>query len=253
MKGKNTKRRFVVLRFALIVLVAGGLGFCVGFGAYWLRENVLAGLAGQAGGLGALAAGALPWVFWGFDLAVTLVSLGLYGSARGIVRRWDGEDEEFIDRAERRLCAALILANLLMICGFLLFTPLCAAVGTGFWLGLGAFLFALLASIVLTSLIVGLTKRINPEKRGDVLDTRFQRDWLNSCDEAEKSVIYRASYRAFQVGSRTCMGLWLACMIAQVPFGLIGPAPGVCVALVWLVLSMSYSVESYRLEHPAKM
>lgn len=253
MKQNNGRRRFVALRFVLILLIAAAVGFFGGYGASWLRENVLPGLAGQAGDLGGLAAGALPWVFWGFDLAVTLASLGLYCSARGIVRRWDGEDEEFIDRAERRLCAALILANLLMICGFLLFTLLCAGVGEGFWLGLGAFLFCLLASIVLTNLIVRLTKRLNPEKRGEVLDTRFQKDWLNSCDEGEKSVIYRSAFRAYRVGSYTCLGLWLACLIAQVPFGLIGPAPGVCVALVWLALTMSYCLESYRLEHPAKM
>lgn len=45
----------------------------------------------------------------------------------------------------------------------------------------------------------------------------------------------------------------LACLIAQVPFGLIGPAPGVCAALVWLALTMSYCIESCRLEHPVKM
>ena len=137
MKQNNGRRRFVVLRFVLILLIAAAVGFFGGDGASWLRENVLLGLAGQAGDLGGLAAGALPWVFWGFDLAVTLASLGLYCSARGIFRRWDGEDEEFIDRAERRLCAALILANLLMICGFLLFTLLCAGAGEGFWLGPG--------------------------------------------------------------------------------------------------------------------
>lgn len=87
MKQNNGRRRFVVLRFVLILLIAAAVGFFGGYGASWLRENVLPGLAGQAGDLGGLAAGALPWVFWGFDLVVTLASLGLYCSARGIFRR----------------------------------------------------------------------------------------------------------------------------------------------------------------------
>ena len=51
MKQNNGRRRFVVLRFVLILLIAAAVGFFGGYGASWLRENVLPGLAGQAGDL----------------------------------------------------------------------------------------------------------------------------------------------------------------------------------------------------------
>ena len=43
MKQNNGRRRFVVLRFVLILLIAAAVGFFGGYGASWLRENVLPG------------------------------------------------------------------------------------------------------------------------------------------------------------------------------------------------------------------
>ena len=44
------------------------------------------------------------------------------------------------------------------------------------------------------------------------------------------------------------MGLWLVCTLAQVTLGLVGPAPGVCVLLVWLALNLTYTLEALRLQ-----
>ena len=41
-------------------------------------------------------------------------------------------------------------------------------------------------------------KRIQPLKRG-CGDARFTQKWLESCDEAEQMVIYKASYSSFIV------------------------------------------------------
>lgn len=252
MKTNEGKKRFVVLKFLIIVLGAAVLGFFGGFGVMWLRETVLAGQAGAMADVGARLARALPWVSWVVHLALTLAALVLYLDCRARFQAWDGEEEDLIEGVEHRLGVSMLLDNLMMLLGFLFFTLLSGTMelleGWQFWLGLAAFLYCMTASIVLTRLSVNLTKRINPEKRGDVLELKFQQTWLASCDEGERAVIYQSAFKAYKVASYTCMGLWLVCTLAQVTLGLVGPAPGVCVLLVWLALNLTYTLEALRLQ-----
>lgn len=252
MKTNEGKKRFVVLKFLLIVLGAAVLGFFGGFGVMWLRETVLTGPAGALADAAEMAARALPWVSWVISLALTLGALALYLDCRAKFLAWDGEDEDLIEGVEHRLGVSMLLDNLMMILGFLCFTLLSGTMelleGWQFWLGLAAFLYCMAASIVLTRLSVNLTKRINPEKRGDVLELKFQKTWLASCDEGERSVIYQSAFKAYKVTSYTCMGLWMVCTLVQVTLGFIGPVPGVCVLLVWLVLNLTYCGEALRLQ-----
>lgn len=251
MKTNEGKKRFVVLKFLLIVLGAAVLGFFGGFGAMWFREQLM-GPAGALADAGGMAARALPWVSWVISLALTLGALALYLDCRAKFLAWDGEDEDLIEGVEHRLGVSMLLDNLMMILGFLCLTLMNGTLelleGWQFWLGLAAFLYCMAASIVLTRLAVNLTKRINPEKRGDVLELKFQQTWLASCDEGERSVIYQSAFKAYKVTSYTCMGLWLVCTLVQVTLGFIGPVPGVCVLLVWLVLNLTYCGEALRLQ-----
>lgn len=252
MKTNEGKKRFVVLKFLLIVLGAAVLGFFGGYGVMWLRATVLEGQAGAMADVGASLVRALPWVSWGVSLALTLAALVLYLNCRAKFQAWDGEEEDLIEGVEHRLGVSMLLDNLMMLLGFLCFTLLSGTIGLlegwQFWLGLAGFLYCMAASIVLTRLSVNLTKRINPEKRGDVLEVNFQQTWLASCDEGERSVIYQAAFHAYKVTTYTCMGLWLVCTLAQITLGLVGPAPGVCVLLIWMILNLTYCGEALRLQ-----
>ena len=147
MKTNEGKKRFVVVKFLLIVLGAALVGFCLGFGAMWFRE-MLMGQAGALGRAGQLAARALPWVSWVVHLGLTLASLTLYLNCRAKFLAWDGEDEDLIEGVEHRLGVSMLLDNLMMILGFLFFTLLGGVIGLlegwQFWLGLAGFLYCCL-------------------------------------------------------------------------------------------------------------
>ena len=40
---------------------------------------------------------------------------------------------------------------------------------------------------------------------------KFQKTWMDSCDEAERAQIGQACYRAYMVGTKVCIFLWVAC------------------------------------------
>ena len=43
---------------------------------------------------------------------------------------------------------------------------------------------------------VKMVQAAHPEKRGDLNSKNFQKDWMASCDEAEKEMVYQSAYKA---------------------------------------------------------
>ena len=91
-----------------------------------------------------------------------------------------------------------------------------------------------------------LERRINPEKRGSVYDMKFQKTWMDSCDEAERAQIGQACYRAYMVGTKACVFLWVVLLILNFVFGF-GLLPIAAVLVVWGVMQTVYALECIRL------
>ena len=94
--------------------------------------------------------------------------------------------------------------------------------------------------------VVDLERRMNPEKRGSVYDAKFQKKWLDSCDESERRQIGEASRRAYMVTTRACMGLWMVLTILGMVFKL-GMLPVSVLLLVWGTMQVTYALECIRL------
>ena len=95
--------------------------------------------------------------------------------------------------------------------------------------------------------ILKLEKELNPEKKGNIFDFSFYKEWLGSCDEAEKTVAYKSGFRAYTTAQYVCLGLWLFCTIGQFAFDT-GILSVVCVTIIWLTLVCTYLFEHLRLE-----
>ena len=55
----------------------------------------------------------------------------------------------------------------------------------------------------------------DPMKHGDAADLRFQKEWIRSCDEVEKRVIYEASYKAYTVGRTLLLVAVCVCILGK--------------------------------------
>lgn len=49
---------------------------------------------------------------------------------------------------------------------------------------------------------VKVIQESHPEKQGDPSSRKFRQQWLDSCDEAEKEVIYRSAYTSYSQTSK---------------------------------------------------
>lgn len=86
---------------------------------------------------------------------------------------------------------------------------------------------------------VKLTQANHPGKEGDPASRKFQQQWIESCDEAEKEMIYQSSYKAYIKMNHLIPLLLIVAMLGHLFFET-GIMAIVMVAAVWLALSGTY-------------
>ena len=137
----------------------------------------------------------------------------LYRGAKKRIGSWDGEDEALYGTIDRRLSAAIWASNAILILTYFL---LAASYSYGFaifestkMLVLFFIAVAALFAVVIETVIIGqkcvdATKMLNPEKKGSFYDIKFQKKWIDSCDEAEKLLIGRCAFKAYAATNKAC-------------------------------------------------
>lgn len=183
-------------------------------------------------------------------------SFVLYRKGVKLYEKYDGENEDLIDKIENSNGYALIISNINLIITFFFF-------GVGMVLdknvfdldkAIYKFLIFFLSYLINIAIIVKIQQKIidfekliNPEKKGSVYDTKFAKKWEESCDEAERMMIYKSSYKAFKTTNISCIIVWLTLVMINTVWNT-GVMPVAVVTIIWAVLICSYSIEAIRLQ-----
>lgn len=239
-------------KFFLILIVSCLVGGVIGFCGAWF------GLEGITGGLAAagtfFSTRVAHWLLLACAVVIPAVSLPLYFSAKQELARWDGEEEALYARADSRLsCAILINSTLLILSMFLIavsYSNGFVGMGLGGLIALVGFVAVLVETILIQQKMVDLAKRINPEKQGSVYDVKFQKKWLDSCDEAEKMLIGQCAYKAYSAVNITCLVLWMLFALSAL-FLSTGFLPALAVCVIWGVSQWVFCRQSMKLSAPS--
>lgn len=230
--------------FLLITLVGAIVGGIVGFYSAKYGVERLAGSMKSAGAFfGKYVSG---WILLAIAVITPIVVIPVYQKAKRLLLAWDGEDESICDIAEKKLNVILMISSIVLICAFFLIS---ATYSGGFAmidknfnmyvLGIVAFLVILAEGIIIQQKAVDITKIMYPEKTASVYDLKFQKKWVESCDEAEKIMIGRCAFEAFKVTNSVCGALSVILAIGALTFD-IGFLPSFVVCLIWLVNQCVY-------------
>ena len=203
---------------------------------------------------------AAPWLIIALPAVEFAICLPLYFSAKKRLAAWDGEDEAVSGGIEVKISAALWITGLGTVIAFFLlaamFSGFVSMAGNPmqiapvlFFGGLAAFLVSLFAPVRLQQKLMELTKRLNPEKKGSVYDTKFQKKWYDSCDEAERAAIGQCAFKAYQAMCRVCLGLWAVFALGGMFFDW-GFLPALAVCVVWGAGQTVYFYWTLKLGRP---
>lgn len=245
----NNKKTYIIFAVTIIICAMAGF-FSVSIFSYinFMFEDV------DTKALSNILNNTLPFVFVAIEFALFAVSAIIFSKAKRAATMWDGEDEDVIDQIESSLNIPLLLTNVGMVLAMLLFA-VCAYVDKvseseavwPFLVTLISFVLSFVYIIGIQSKVVNLEKKLNPEKRGNVFDFKFSKQWEASMDEAEKQIQCMAGNIAFKAGSSACLVLWLVSLIGALIFDM-GISSVVMVCIIWLVLVVTYVTQCMKLE-----
>ncbi|MBP3603155.1 MAG: DUF3169 family protein [Lachnospiraceae bacterium] len=186
-----------------------------------------------------------------------IVVMLLHKKSKAIYKAWDGEDENVIEKVERYITVNLIIVGIHSILYLIFitigFVELLGQMESGIFSAVNiavmavGFVISSIFTVKAQQILVNFTKEINPEKRGSVYDSKFQKKWLESCDEMEKMKIYECGYAAYKSISVTCMTLDVLCLLGFMMFD-IGIAPICVIGVIWIVSALSYYIKGIQLE-----
>lgn len=213
--------------FLLLALVGAIVGGIVGFYSAEYDVEQLAGSMKSAGAF--FGKYVSSWILLAIAVITPIVVIPVYQKTKRLLLEWDGEDESICDIAEKKLNTVLMIISIAMIEKHL----------NMYVLAIVTFLIILAEGIIIQQKAVDITKIMYPEKTASVYDLKFQKKWVDSCDEAEKMMIGRCAFEAFKVTNSVCGALSIILAISAMMFD-IGFLPSFVVCLIWLVNQCVY-------------
>lgn len=223
-KVKTKKKINSYIKILLWMCLGGVIGAIVGFGTLSAEGSLRAVFANLRWWIGTHTVLLLAILF----VLSAVISVVCYRKGEVIVRQYlDSDDDERQEELDKQYDfwgnVGMTVSSILMYLSIAIFA-------FGLW-GKGkegavqiliGSVFFLLAGAVCAMYQVATVKQIqkkDPMKHGDAADFRFQKDWIRSCDEVEKRVIYEASYKAYTVGRTLLLVAVCVCILGEMYFG----------------------------------
>ena len=248
---KNANRKALptfLLVFAICAIIGGIAGYCS-------ARYGLDGITGTLKAAGAFFGNRIaPWLMLAAAVVLPMVCVPLYHRAAEQLRSWDGEDEDTSGAIERKLSAVIWISSAALVLSYFL---IAASYSGGFstfdskeqtivfFIGIAGFFGILVEAVILQQKCVDTVKRINPEKKVSAYDMKFQKKWMDECDEAEKLLVGKCAYKAYAATNVVCTALGIVLAICALLFD-IGFLPSLVVCLVWMVNLSAYCKEAMR-------
>lgn len=254
-------------KFAITLIIAFIIGMGCGVGSGLLRDILGESAAKEAFReiLGNLAI----YGAYVYTTVLLVASIVLYKKSRREYASWDEEDEDVLCGIETKQSYVLWFSNLILYGSYFFLSAGVWAAGLvevkgalkqdvkGFLISILLVLlhiaYALVSGCIVQQKTVNFAKEINPEKNGSVYDMKFQDKWLENCDEAERYMAYKCSFKTFKVMQGVGMILWLICLIGQISFGT-GTFATIIITIFMVIQVSVYSVQSiYFAKHPSEV
>lgn len=178
-----------------------------------------------------------------------LIILIVFFSSKHKLKRLEQNDDAFFDQIDHQLGFLLPFISVTMIGGLCLFgITVTNALNESTLIGFMIFIINTAFTLIMTVLTIKLTKILYPEKKGNPLDFNFDKEWIKSCDEAEKFVIYKASYRCYQLMNFVYSGVMTLFLLISIVIN-IGIFPYLLIGFLWITQTLIYSISANRFQH----
>lgn len=248
-KSENRKQ---LKRFMLIVFIAALLGAAT----ECIVERFCGNLQNLYKYFNMVLIYIIPYSICITGITAFIICFLLYRKSKKLYENCHEENEELINKVESINGYSMIINNINLILSFFFF-------GAGVVLKnhvsdmdnqpykgvvfLVSYIINFVIIIIMQQKQVDFEKILNPEKKGSVYDIKFAKKWEDSCDELERLIIYKSSFKAFKVTQRACILIWVILILINTVWD-IGIIPILIITVIWAILTCSYSIEAMKLQ-----
>ncbi|MBK5243632.1 MAG: DUF3169 family protein [Eubacteriaceae bacterium] len=239
------KKLNITAKFFIIMIISGIFGGILG-GTLSMGEAAITGFFIK-----------LEAFILNYNLIIQSVILGisaliiiiLYVTAKRKLSQLKEDEEAFFDGMDRRLNFLLPFISVDMIFSFCFFGVSIISFSENFnpW-ALIIFLGNIAFTLIMITKVIKLTKVLYPEKKGNPLDFNFDKVWIESCDEAEKYVVYKAAYKCYQFMNFAYSGAMIISLLISIIIN-IGIYPYLLLGFLWIAQTLAYSVNAIKYQH----
>lgn len=239
-------------KFMLIIAISLFTGGIIGFCAVQYKLDMLVDNMKNTGAFfGTYIA---PWLMLVTAFIMPVICVPVYRNTKKLLSSWDGENEEISDAVDKKLSIIIWITNTVLILSYFL---IAASYSGGFeifenenstvsfFAGIAGFFAIIIEAVIIQQKCVDAAKKTNPEKTASIYDTKFQKKWLDSCDEAEKIMTNKCAFKAFATTNTVCSVLSIILALCALIFG-IGFLPSLAVCIIWIVNQSVYYKEMLK-------
>lgn len=245
--NRKAMPKFILIMF-ISLIVGGGVGF---FSAKYNVDTLADGIKNAGALFGIWVA---PWLMLVAAVIMPVVCVPIYRNTKRLLSTWDGEDEEVSDTVDKKISIMIWITNAALIFSYFFI----AASSPGsfaafdnkenlllFSIGTAAFIGIMIEAVIIQQKCVDTAKITNPEKTASIYDMKFQKKWMDSCDEAEKIVVGKCAFKAYAATNAVCTVLAVVFAIFALIFG-IGFLPSLAICVIWFVNQSVYCREAIK-------
>ena len=256
-KKKERSDKRILLTFILMIVACGGIGYF--FGMITAKTEETDTLAQAVDVVKDVVMQSFPVLFMIVAVLSIVIPTIAYIRCHKMYQKLqaDRDNDELWDRLENALNGPVITSTLFSIANVCLF--LCFVYGavttkiderygkTVVLIGLAVFVISTFMEILIPHLVVKIEKELNPEKKGNVLDSKFREVWMDSCDEAQQMMVYKSAYKAFSNTNVVCILLIAITFVCSMLFKT-DILSLIVVCLIWFINTLSYMLHAAKLE-----
>lgn len=250
------KQMNTYLKYGLMMLLFMSVGAAAGFALSYFRfrgdGQGFSGIAEMASAFaGGLAENLFPVMAAMVVLSILWGELCMKKMKRiiDVLKRADDEESDRLEYEEEKVSAwGTVGSNLMMILSIVLISSAfsmdymdeLSKKGLVMLLAaFGCYLVIFLYEGAWQIRMVKLTQKQAPEKKGDPTSVKFQRQWVESCDEAEKEIIYQSCFEVYTMLNQIFPLAAAVAMITHLMWNT-GIMAVVMVCFIWLITVVTY-------------
>lgn len=159
----------------------------------------------------------------------------------------DEEIYEFEKVGSKSFDLAMLISNVFLILNFMLFGMTFNKTSSNHSIVIFLFMFSTIAVSVLTIITIKYIQKNDNRLKGDPTSFRFDKEFLESCDEAQVSRIYKSGYRAFQFSKNVSLGFVVLTILLNLTFNT-GTFPVFLSCMIMLIQVTSYNYYTMKKE-----